>query len=49
MDLISGNGSKKTSTDEMLEAENNRLVGSLASKVSRLKGVRTVHKILNEV
>ena len=35
-----GNGTKTTSTDDMLETENNRMVDELASKVSRLKGVR---------
>ena len=35
-----GMGSKTTSTDEMLETENNRMVDDLAAKVSRLKGVR---------
>lgn len=33
-------GSRTTSTDEMLETENNRMVDELAAKVSRLKGVR---------
>lgn len=32
-------GSRSTSTDEMLETENNRMVDDLAAKVSRLKGV----------
>lgn len=32
-------GSRTTSTDEMLETENNRMVEDLAAKVSRLKGV----------
>jgi len=32
-------GSRTTSTDEMLETENNRMVDDLAAKVSRLKGV----------
>ncbi|KAK2566322.1 BET1-like protein [Acropora cervicornis] len=32
-------GSRSTSTDEMLETENNRMVNDLAAKVSRLKGI----------
>ncbi|XP_058973309.2 BET1-like protein [Pocillopora verrucosa] len=32
-------GSRTTSTDEMLETENNRMVDDLAAKVSRLKGI----------
>ncbi|KAJ7351041.1 BET1-like protein [Desmophyllum pertusum] len=32
-------GSRTTSTDEMLETENNQMVDELAAKVSRLKGI----------
>ena len=38
--MHAGMGSRITSTDEMLETENNRMVDDLAAKVSRLKGVR---------
>ena len=38
--MHTGMGSRTTSTDEMLETENNRMVDDLAAKVSRLKGVR---------
>lgn len=37
--IHTGMGSRTTSTDEMLETENNRMVDDLAAKVSRLKGV----------
>ena len=37
---LTGMGSRTTSTDQMLETENNRMVDDLAAKVSRLKGVR---------
>ena len=37
--MPTGMGSRTTSTDEMLETENNRMVDDLATKVSRLKGV----------
>ena len=37
--MPTGMGSRTTSTDEMLETENNRMVDDLAAKVSRLKGV----------
>lgn len=37
--MHAGMGSRTTSTDEMLETENNRMVDDLAAKVSRLKGV----------
>ncbi|CAH3015578.1 unnamed protein product [Porites evermanni] len=32
-------GARSTTTDEMLETENNRMVDDLAAKVSRLKGI----------